>query len=89
MEDAIVNSLGEAGVGVVAIAAIVLLARGFLQRLKEKDVEFNHEIREREEAFRTFVNTRHTEFVDIHKQTMTQLADNTRTMERVIAHLDK
>lgn len=89
MEEAIISSLGEAGVGVVAIAAIVFISRAFLARLKEKDEEFIREINKREQSFQTYANSRHQEMIDLHKNTMIQLAENTKAMERVITHLDK
>ena len=88
-EQTLLQILPEAGVGVAAIIAIVMLTKEFLKMLRVKDETLAKELREREDSFRSFVRERHAEFVDMHKATTTQLSENTRVMSEVISHLRK
>ena len=72
--------LPNLGVGVAAVGAMYFMYKLTLARMKEKDSEFLEEIREREQAFRNYSQ-------EVQSQTLTQLSENTKALERVIDHL--
>jgi len=81
--------LPNLSIGVVSIGALVYISIKFLDRLKEKDEESLQqqelmlgEIKEREQAFRELEKS-------VRDTILTQLAENTRVMERANINLQR
>ena len=95
MED-IFTTLPNLSIGVVAVLGLVWTFHKVAERSQITSKHFLDEIAEREKAFRTFereVRTNYAKQLSESTNTLARvsenLKENTRTMERVLNHLDR
>ncbi|MEQ9135766.1 MAG: hypothetical protein RLO51_11195 [Thalassobaculum sp.] len=74
--------LPNLSIGVVSVLALVYITREFIKHLNYVHSEHMGELKEREQEIRSVER-------EVRLSVTAQLAENTRTMERVIQALDK
>lgn len=86
--DWISETLPNLGVGVASIGAVGFITVNFLKSMKEERREYKAAIDEREQAFRLLEKEVRTSISEQLYNATHQLTENSKTMERVIDHLE-
>ena len=82
------ETLPNLGVGVASIGAVGFITINFLKSMKEERREYRSSLDERELAFRTLEKEVRTSISQQLYNATHQLTENSKTMERVIDHLE-
>lgn len=84
-----ITTFSQVGIGGVAIGALVLVVRWFLEELRRMRSEHERAMREREEAQRTVEGEIRGILTEIVNKANMALDNNTRVFGRVVNILDK
>ena len=88
MESALLSTLPNLSIGVVAVGALVLITRDFLKRMDDRATAHEAAMKEREDALRVVERDMRTELSRISEKSIHVIGENNRLMGRLITHLD-
>ena len=88
MEAALLSTLPNLSIGVVAVGALYFISVRFLEELRIRSDSHEAAMKEREAALRAVEREMRGELTKISEKSINVIAENNRVMARVINHLD-